>query len=118
MMYDDGRVALVREVVRLRLCLTDRIPDGAQAAPEDAWQIIGEALNADEIVLAGVVQERCSAAHLRLICKALISDYFRYAYVEWVDGKTLPFAAPVEDGDLRGWWRIDLVGWRFGQYRR
>lgn len=118
MLIDDGRVAIIRTLLRLRLCILDHVPGGAQAPPEEVLEIIGEARNADEIVLSGVVANRCSPAHLRLICKALISDHFRAAYVEWVDGKTLPFAAPVEEGDLRGWWRIDLVGWRLGQYRR
>src|SRR5574337_292857 len=90
----------------------------ANPSPAEALEIIGEARNADEIVLSGVVADRCSPAHLRLICKALISDHFRSVYVEWVDGKTLPFAASGEEGDLRGWWRIDLVDWRLGQYRR
>lgn len=117
-MFDDGKVAVVREVLRLKLCVVDGIPGGAQYAPAGAWELIGEALSPDEIVMRGVVQEKCSPAHLKLVWRALISDMFRYAYAEWIDGQTMPFAEPVREGERAGWWRVDLVRWRLGQRLR
>lgn len=115
MMLDDGRVAVIREVLRLRLIISDSVPKGDLRAQEGAWEIIGEALGDDEIILYGVDQAHCSPAHIKLICKVLMHDRYRHAYAEWVDGGTLPFCEAVESGEIAGWWRIDLVGWRLGQ---
>src|SRR5574337_1801755 len=114
MIIDDGKVALIKETVSIRFRLVDHVPN-VEEGRGGAVEVIGHALNQDEIVLSGVQGGRCSPAHLRMICKTLINDAFRFAYAQWVDGKTAPFATAVKGGKLDGWEKIDLIAWRFGQ---
>lgn len=108
-LIDDGRVAVTYEDRGGTFRALDHVPDTLRAPFVAACEVTR--LSADVAKLhaaAGVL----SRPHLRLIVRHLLELGYRVAYMDRLEGHTVPLAKQIVGGDFDGWWRLDLAAVR------
>lgn len=62
----------------------------------------------DKVVKISAMSGKMTRARLRLLCEVLLDKGWSVVYAYRLQGRALPMASLMEDGDFAGWWRIDL----------
>ena len=62
----------------------------------------------DNVVKISGMLGKMTRAHLRLLFEVLLDKGWSVVYAHRLQGRKLPMASLMEDGDFAGWWRIDL----------
>ena len=103
---DDGRVAITFEPRGGTIRALPGLPSGEHPA----YIAVGEVTHlADGIVKLHAFAGQLSRRHMRLIVQLLVEQEYRVAYVDRAAGRVMPMAEQIEQGDWKGWWRIDLI---------
>lgn len=104
-MLDDGRVAITFEPRGGTIRVLPTLPVG----DHPAYIAVGEVTHlADGIVKLHAFAGQLGRRHMRLIVRLLVEQGYRVAYVDRAAGRAMPVAEQIEQGDWKGWWRIDL----------
>lgn len=62
----------------------------------------------DKVVKISGMLGRMTLPRMRLLLKVLLHKGWSVVYAHRLQGRKLPMASLMEDGDFAGWWRIDL----------
>lgn len=103
---DDGRVAISFE----DRGGTIRALPGLPSAARSTYVAVGEVTRlSDSIAKLHGFAGRLSRSHMRLIVRLLVGQGYRVAYMDRAEGRVVPMAERIIEGDWAGWWRLDLA---------
>jgi hypothetical protein len=107
-LFEDGKVSLTWQNSGGKVRILDHVPSG-ETPP---FVGVGDILRVSERIakLHGfhVEEGKFTVRHARLLCILLLEEGYDTLYVQRADGHVMPMAEAVEEGDFRGWWRLDL----------
>lgn len=106
MTLDDGNVAITFEPRGG----TIRALPGLPADDHPIYAAAGEVTHlTDGIAKLHAWRGRLSRRHMRLIVRLLVGQGYRVAYMDRAEGRVVPMAERIIEGDWAGWWRLDLL---------
>lgn len=108
---DDGHVAISYEDRGGTIRALDHVPE----IDHPPFVAVCEVTRlSDDIAKLHAAAGALSRRHMRLVVRLLLEQGYRLAYIDRAQGRVMPMANRIADGDWAGWWRLDLVSARLG----
>lgn len=110
--FDDGHAAIGVEadggIFRILACVPSDDDPRPPYVTVGSWSRISD----DIIKFFAFAGTGMNVRHIRLILRWALNQGYRLAYLDRLPGHGFPTAEVIQDGDFKGWWRLDLVSTR------